>query len=103
MTKIEWTEPAVADLTALHDYIARDSERYARQFIGRILEAVEQLEELPESGRKVPEALEENIRELLFRSYRIIYRVEPRRVRILTVLHGSRDLRQADPKPWEIA
>jgi len=30
-------------------------------------------------GRKVPEAEEENIRELLFYTYRIIYRVETER------------------------
>lgn len=52
--KIVWTEPAVADLTALRDYIARDSEHYARQLIARILQAVEHLESLPRMGRQVP-------------------------------------------------
>jgi plasmid stabilization system protein ParE len=56
--KIEWTEPAITDLEAIRDYIATDSEHYAFQFTGRILEAVEKLTDFPERGRKVPESLE---------------------------------------------
>jgi toxin ParE1/3/4 len=101
--KIEWTEPAIDELAAIRDYISRDSEHYAGQFIGQIIEAVEKLETFPERGRKVPESLEtEGIRELLFQSYRIVYRLGTDRIQILTVLHGSRDLGQMTPKPWEI-
>jgi toxin ParE1/3/4 len=100
--RIEWTDPALADLSAIRDYIARDSPRYAVQFIGRIIEAAEKLESFPEAGRRVPEAREEGIRELLFQSYRIIYRLHSQRIQIITVLHGSRDLTQMAPKPWEV-
>jgi addiction module RelE/StbE family toxin len=100
--KIVWTEPAVADLTALRDYIARDSEHYARQFIARILEAVEPLESLPRMGRQVPEASDPDIREILFQAYRIIYRIAGERIEILSVVRGSRDLTQRDLKPWEV-
>lgn len=100
--RIEWTEPAVADLSAIRDYIARDSEPYATRFIARILAAVEKLRKLPEMGRRVPEADQPDVREILFQSYRIIYRVRPERVQILTVFHGSRDLTRKDPKPWQI-
>jgi plasmid stabilization system protein ParE len=50
--KIEWTEPAITDLEAIRDYIATDSEHYAIQFTGRILEAVEKLTDFPERGRR---------------------------------------------------
>jgi toxin ParE1/3/4 len=65
--KIVWTEPALADLTALRDYIARDSEHYARQFIGRILKAVEPLASLPRMGRQVPEASDPEFARSFFR------------------------------------
>jgi toxin ParE1/3/4 len=100
--KIVWTEPAVADLTALRDYIARDSEHYARQFIARILQAVEHLESLPRMGRKVPEAADEDVREILFQAYRIIYRISGEQVQVLSVLRGSRDLTRRESKPWEV-
>ncbi len=102
--KLVWSEPAVEDLTALHTYIARDSEHYANQFIARILDAAERLEEFPRLGRAVPEArgIAGDIREILFHSYRIVYRLEDERVLVLSVLHGSRNLEALEPKPWEI-
>ena len=60
-------------------------------FIERIIEAVERLETFPEMGRRVPEAEEENIREIIFQNYRIIYRLETEQVLILTILHAARD------------
>jgi plasmid stabilization system protein ParE len=78
-------------------------EYYATRFLERIIEAVEGLEQFPEMGRMVPEAEAENIRELLFHNYRIIYRLETDSILILTVIHGARDLlaRRID-KPWEV-
>ncbi len=100
--KIEWTEPAISDLDGIRDYIGRDSEYYASRFIGRIIEAVERLVYFPEMGRRVPEAEEENVRELLFQNYRIMYRSEPQRILILTVIHAARDISQKEPKPWDV-
>lgn len=42
-----------------------------------------------------------NIHELMFQGYRIIYRIAPQQIDILTVLHGSRDLSNPDKRPWE--
>lgn len=100
--KIEWTEPALLDLESIRDYIRRDSEYYATRFVERIIEAVENLEKFPEIGRNVPEAENENIREILFYNYRIMYRVETERILILTVIHGARDLSQKRHKPWNV-
>jgi len=100
--KIEWTEPAVVDLGNIRDYIAKDSEYYAREFASKIIEAVESLPEFPKRGRIVPETESENIRELLFYNYRIIYRIESRRILVLTIIHGSRDMTREKPEPWEI-
>ncbi len=44
MTRIVWTEPAVADMEAIRAYIARDNEVYANAVVLRILEGVERLE-----------------------------------------------------------
>jgi len=42
--KVAWSEPAVADLVAIHDYIARDSPHYAQRFVERLIAAAEPLE-----------------------------------------------------------
>lgn len=100
--KIEWTEPALSDLEGIRDYIRKDSEYYATRFVERIIKAVETLEKFPKMGRNVPEAEEENIRELLFYNYRVMYRVETKRILILAIVHGARDLSQKKPKPWDV-
>jgi toxin ParE1/3/4 len=46
----------------------------------------------PQAGRKVPEFDDENIRELVVYSYRIIYRLQPDEALIVAVIHGKRVL-----------
>jgi addiction module RelE/StbE family toxin len=101
--RIRWSDIAEADLDQLYDYIARDVPYYAEQFVDRLIEAVGVLQEHPKIGRRVPEAEDrEDVRELIFRSYRVIYLREPEQVYILTVIHGSRDLAGQEKKPWEV-
>ena len=101
--RITWSDVAEADLDDLYDYIARDVPYYAEQFVDRLIDAVGALQDHPRLGRRVPEAEDrEDVRELLFQGYRLIYLVGPEQVYILTVLHGSRDLAGQAEKPWEI-
>jgi len=100
--KVLWTDPAIDDLQAIRDYIGRDSELYADEFIFGILSAAERLETFPELGRTTPEASASIIREIIFGNYRIIYRVHQDMIQILTVINGSRDLSRLPAKPWEI-
>ena len=60
------------------------------------------LQRIPTLGRKVPEAGRDEIRELVFQGYRIIYLTKPEKIFVITVLHGSRDLAGQAPKPWDI-
>ncbi|MEO8435257.1 MAG: type II toxin-antitoxin system RelE/ParE family toxin [Pyrinomonadaceae bacterium] len=99
--KIFWTDPAVKDLRELHAYIARDSEMYASGFVERIILAAERLIEYPKIGRGVPEVNDENVRELLYQRYRLIYRIKGDSIEILSVIHGARDLEQLKSAPWE--
>jgi plasmid stabilization system protein ParE len=99
--QIDWSELAREDIRDLHSYIAKDSPHYARQFAERIIAAVKRLNEFPESGRRVPEARSDVIRELLVAEYRIIYQLElPERVVVLAVFHGRRDLTAEEAQPW---
>lgn len=76
---------------------------YAEQFVDRLIEAVGVLQDHPKLGRRVPEAEErEDVRELIFQSYRVIYLLEAEQVHILIVIHGSRDLAGQEKKPWEV-
>ena len=88
-----WTREALERLTEIEEYIAKDSQARAINFINHLLSQGETLKDHPKIGRVVPEVGNENIRELIARKYRIIYRVSDKRVEILTVFEGHRLLR----------
>jgi plasmid stabilization system protein ParE len=50
------------------------------------------LARFPQAGRMVPEFDDENMRELIVYSYRVIYRLEQGEVLIVVVIHGKRVL-----------
>jgi toxin ParE1/3/4 len=100
--RIDWSEPARDGLRDLQTYIAKDSPVAARQFVEKLIAAVGRLAQFPESGRHVPESEIEDVRELIFGNYRIIYRPEiPERVLIVAIVHGHRDLTKSDQQPWK--
>ncbi len=70
-------------MEAISNYIAVDSAHYARLFARDVLSAVGRLTDFPYSGRTVPELNDPAIREILFWSYRIVYRVKPEMVELL--------------------
>ena len=100
--RIEWAEPAELDLGDIYAYIARDVPIYAEQLIDRIINVTFLLQEQPFMGRIVPEAERDDVRELIFQNYRIIYLVKPGYLYIVAVVHGSRDLARMERKPWEV-
>jgi|SRR5947209_561496 len=100
--KVEWSEPAIRAVAELRAYIARDSYAYADAVVHRLLSGILRLEEFPRSGRPVPEADDESIREIIVAPYRIIYRIRGEALTLVTVIHGARDLTAGAPKPWEL-
>ena len=73
MAEIRWSLTAEADLQGIEDFIAKDSVLHAVNFIDRLIKAAEQLTHAPKMGRIVPEFNREDLREVLFRAYRIVY------------------------------
>lgn len=101
--KVIWTDPAVDGLSKIVEYISNDSERYAARVAKGIYDAVGSLSIFPLRGRVVPEFRRENFRELIYQSYRIIYKVEVNRIAILSIVHSSRDLaRLARRESWDV-
>lgn len=93
MVKVVWTNYAYLDLKDIHDYIARDSKKYALIQIQKLKDKTNILKTNPQSGRIVPEANQEDLRELIEGNYRIIYRIKnSHRIDILTVFHAARIL-----------
>lgn len=99
---IRWLEKSLNDVEDIRDYIKKDSEYYAYEFTKKIIEHSELLLTSPKMGRVVPEVKNKNIRELIYCNYRIIYRLYNDEIQILSVIHGSRDLRKKKNRNWEV-
>ncbi len=103
MTSVNWTLKAQAALDNIYDYIYQEAPYYAQRVVQHIIESANRLDAFPLSGRVVPEAERDDIREVIFQNYRVIYWVMDKdRIDILTVLHGSRDLTNPENQPWDI-
>ena len=69
MVKVTWSFQSLEDLENIAEYISRDSLHYAKLVVEKIVYAVELLEQFPFQGRMVPEAQNENIREVFYKRY----------------------------------
>jgi addiction module RelE/StbE family toxin len=92
MAEVIWTEPALADLDAIADYIALDNPQAARELVQRTFGHVEQLAAHPLSGPKLPEFEGWRYRQIVEPPCRIIYRHEQKVVHIVHVVRGERML-----------
>ena len=88
--RIHWTQNAAEHLVNIYEYIALNSPTYAKRMVDRITRRSEQITDQPLSGRKVPEYQTEDIRELIEKPYRIIYRIKADQIDVLAVIHGAR-------------
>ena len=92
--KVAWSYVALGNLIETNKYIASENPEAARKVINDIFEAGNKIKAFPEKGRIVPELRRENIREIFCYEYRIIYRIETKRIFILTVLHMKQLLKK---------
>ena len=94
--KVIWTEQAVNKLEEFADFIALDNPRIALKWTETIRNSVNKLEHFPQIGRKVPEIKRNDIREIIEGNYRVIYRIEPERIAILTIRNCKQLLSEGD-------
>ena len=74
--KLIWSPATRDDLHDIVVFIARDNPNRAMSFGYELISETARLQEFPNFGRIVPEYRSDDIREILFRPYRIVYRVD---------------------------
>ncbi len=94
--QVTWAPSARLDLRELASYIAESRPQAAARFVRRVFQVAEHLADFPLSGRIVPEFGDPNIREVIRRPCRIVYRVKPKEeiVEIARVWHAARGFPQ---------
>ena len=89
--KVTLAESAFRDLEEIVSYYqAQGVPEVGRRLVAEILAGIESLRLHPDSGRIVPEFESPNLRELIHAPFRIVYRREPRRVRVVRVWRSER-------------
>jgi toxin ParE1/3/4 len=94
--KLIWSPAARDDLHDIIVFIARDNPERAMSFGYELISETDRLQDFPEFGRVVPEYRNQGIREILFRPYRMVYRVDHARklCQIARVWHSARGIPQ---------
>jgi plasmid stabilization system protein ParE len=89
---VDLTASAERDVAEIFDFIAREAPGAARAWLDRFERCVGLLERIPRRASAIPEAEDLGVRyrHLLLGVYRVIFRIEGRRVLILRVIHGAR-------------
>ena len=94
MTKVVWSNGALADMDALAAHIAADNPAAALEVLDRIDQAVNNLRHMPTGRRgRVAGTYEKKVRKL---PYIIAYALEPsslgdERIVVLRVIYGARE------------
>lgn len=88
---IRFAESAVADLEGLKSWYAKQGvPEVGDRIVEEIITRIEALRQHPEMGRIVPEFDQSFLRELIHPPFRIVYRRDPRHVRIVRVWRSER-------------
>jgi len=91
---ITFAESVVKNLEVIRDwYIDQGAPDAGEKLLGEIIAQVERLVDFPESGRIVPEFEIANLREIIFPPFRIVYRLDKNRARIVRVWRSERLLK----------
>jgi len=88
--RVLWTDAALDQLEAIRDYLSQTSPEYARRVVERLVNRSAQIAAFPRSGRVVPEYEIDEVRQVIERSYRLIYLVKEEQVEILAIIHTAR-------------
>ncbi|TFG20258.1 MAG: type II toxin-antitoxin system RelE/ParE family toxin [Promethearchaeota archaeon] len=71
-------------------YYEKTAPKFAQTLAKKIIYIIENLNQFPKMGRIVPELENEEIREIIYRNFRIIYRFKEEILEIARIIHGSR-------------
>ncbi len=84
---LHWSTRALERVSEAVEYQGAYDAEAADAWVEGLFEKVERLAEFPRMGRIVPEVRRDEIREVFYTQYRVIYKIKPERLEILTVRH----------------
>jgi plasmid stabilization system protein ParE len=97
--KVVWSPLAIERAYEEARFIAQDKREAALRWLDGLFASTDRLEIFPASGHVVPELALPEFRQIIYRSHRVIYRVDADAVSILTVRRSKRLLDPAELGP----
>jgi toxin ParE1/3/4 len=89
---------ALGDLERIVAYIAPHNAEAAQRIGDELLDMAFSLGNLPRRGRVVPEFRRPELREVIVRSYRVIYRIKDREIEVVRFWHAARGFPHIPPE-----
>lgn len=97
---ISFAESALRDLEEVRTwYTEQGVPEVGARLVAEVFQRVQVLADHPDMGRVVPEFDQPFLRELVHPPFRIVYRRDPKRVRIVRVWRSERLLRLSTAEP----
>jgi plasmid stabilization system protein ParE len=93
--RVRWSLEAQQRLREITAFIAKESPQAALKEATRLVERSMQLANPPLLGHRMREYPDDDVREVLERPYRLIYRVEEEQIVIIAVMHYRQRLPKA--------
>ena len=93
--KVIWSKESLNRLIEIEEFIAEDNPLKAIEFTDFLVSKSFIIEENPKMGRMVPEFSDPDIRELIIKGYRLVYRIGKNRIDVVTVFEGHRLIRKS--------
>lgn len=91
-----WTDNAISHITEFIDEAREDTNEVAKSYMNKLVDYVDILETMPEIGKKIEYIISNySVRQMIYKSHRIIYSIKENDAVILAVLHTKLDINKA--------
>jgi toxin ParE1/3/4 len=86
---------ALFDLEKIITYYQELNKNTSKKYYSNIMKNIKKLKDFPKIGRIVPETEDlfyDKYRELLYKNFRIIYRIDINEIKVIRILDGRMDI-----------
>ena len=96
MASVTWSPDSLLDLEQIVRELARESMHAAVELADSFIATSDQLSAFPYLGRIFPDVNRADVRVLIVRNHRLIYRIQQGDVEITRIIHAARRMRSTD-------
>lgn len=96
MAAVTWSPHTLNDLQSIVRDLTLESTQASEELAEYFIAMADQLSEFPYLGRVFPDANRKDVRVLIIRNHKLIYRVWDGDVEIARIIHGARRLQPTD-------